>query len=374
MLPLVVLAYCAGAWLDLRRGVLALILGMAAVQRVRVGAERDSRAASARCVLREPVFVVPWLRRPASRASAAARGRVRALAAQTAAEHAERERRRDHAGARPHRPRAAGHHRPQRQRDGDPGRRRQAAAAQRSRTSARVDPDRRARRPRDARRPAPPARDAPQGRRPARARTSTRARRARRAHSPRREPGSPASCGIEGEPVDLTPGVDLVGYRVVEAALRSAAHGSRTRMRSPSATGRGRSSSRSTATARPDLERSIPGLRERVGLYGGSCDVPVATTASRSRPAAAGSGGAGVSIRILIADDQALVRTGFRMILDAEPDLDVVAEAQGRRRGHRRARRHPARHRADGHPHAAIDGLEATRRIIAADATTRRAC
>ncbi len=34
-----------------------------------------------------------------------------------------------------------------------------------------------------------------------------------------------------------------------------------------------------------------------------------------------------MSIRILIADDQALVRAGFKMILDAEDDLDVVGEA-----------------------------------------------
>jgi DNA-binding NarL/FixJ family response regulator len=32
-------------------------------------------------------------------------------------------------------------------------------------------------------------------------------------------------------------------------------------------------------------------------------------------------------IRILIVDDQALVRAGFRMILDAQPDLEVVGEA-----------------------------------------------
>jgi DNA-binding NarL/FixJ family response regulator len=34
-----------------------------------------------------------------------------------------------------------------------------------------------------------------------------------------------------------------------------------------------------------------------------------------------------VSIKVLIADDQALVRAGFRMILDAEDDLAIVGEA-----------------------------------------------
>jgi DNA-binding NarL/FixJ family response regulator len=34
-----------------------------------------------------------------------------------------------------------------------------------------------------------------------------------------------------------------------------------------------------------------------------------------------------MSVRILIADDQALVRAGFKMILDAEDDLEVVGEA-----------------------------------------------
>jgi len=32
-------------------------------------------------------------------------------------------------------------------------------------------------------------------------------------------------------------------------------------------------------------------------------------------------------IKILLADDQPLVRTGFRMILEAEPDMEVIAEA-----------------------------------------------
>lgn len=36
----------------------------------------------------------------------------------------------------------------------------------------------------------------------------------------------------------------------------------------------------------------------------------------------------GVSVRVLIADDQDLVRTGLRMILDAQPDVEVVGEAR----------------------------------------------
>jgi YesN/AraC family two-component response regulator len=34
-----------------------------------------------------------------------------------------------------------------------------------------------------------------------------------------------------------------------------------------------------------------------------------------------------MTIRVLIADDQALVRAGFRMIIDAQPDMAVVGEA-----------------------------------------------
>ena len=34
-----------------------------------------------------------------------------------------------------------------------------------------------------------------------------------------------------------------------------------------------------------------------------------------------------MSFRVLIVDDQALVRAGFRMILEAEPDIEVVGEA-----------------------------------------------
>ena len=44
-------------------------------------------------------------------------------------------------------------------------------------------------------------------------------------------------------------------------------------------------------------------------------------------------------IRVLIADDQPLVRAGLRMILDAEPDIEVVGEAADGERGGRALRR-----------------------------------
>jgi len=34
-----------------------------------------------------------------------------------------------------------------------------------------------------------------------------------------------------------------------------------------------------------------------------------------------------VSIRVLVADDQAIIRTGLRMMLDAQPGVEVVGEA-----------------------------------------------
>ena len=76
------------------------------------------------------------------------------------------------------------------------------------------------------------------------------------------------------------------------------------------------------------------------------------------------------TIRVLIAEDQAIVRAGFRALLDAEPDMTSSARP---RAAPRRSRRHvPTRpgSRAHGHPHARLDGLEATRQITA-DRTLR---
>jgi DNA-binding NarL/FixJ family response regulator len=71
-----------------------------------------------------------------------------------------------------------------------------------------------------------------------------------------------------------------------------------------------------------------------------------------------------VTIRVLIADDQALVRGGFRAILEAAPDIEVVAEAADGAEAVELARRHRIDVALIDIRMPRVDGIEATRRLM----------
>jgi DNA-binding NarL/FixJ family response regulator len=79
-----------------------------------------------------------------------------------------------------------------------------------------------------------------------------------------------------------------------------------------------------------------------------------------------------MTIRVAIVDDQALMRDGFRMILDAQPDIDVVGDAENGQTGVELCRRTRPDVVLMDIRMPVMDGIEATRLISTSEDRTTR--
>ena len=169
-------------------------------------------------------------------------------------------------------------------------------------------------------------------------------------------PACPSSCGSRARRASFRRVVELTAYRLIQEGLTNAlkhAHASRAEV--------------AVTYGEDEIEVTVSddgqgigngdggghglvGMRERVSVYGGELDAgpqPGGGYRLRARlPLDA------VSLSVLIVDDQALVRAGFRMIIDAEEDIEVAGEAADGADAVDGGAPAQAGRRPDGRPHA----------------------
>ena len=141
---------------------------------------------------------------------------------------------------------------------------------------------------------------------------------------------------VEGDPVELSPGLDLAAYRIAQEGLTNAlrhsgAHHATVTLRwSPTRLdveveddGRGLRDGSAQRRARAGRH---PRTRGAVRRHGAARDRAVRRHPAGGHPPVEGHRVSDVT-RIVVCDDQGMVRAGFKSLLEAEPDLEVVGEA-----------------------------------------------
>ena len=114
--------------------------------------------------------------------------------------------------------------------------------------------------------------------------------------------------------------------------------------------------------------QGLSGMRERAAVYGGELEAGPAPDGGWRVRTRLGERGV---ITVLLADDQPLLRAGFRMILDAQPDIEVAGEAaDGEQAVQQTAALDPDVVLMDVRM-PGTDGIEATRRIVASGSPAR---
>ena len=184
---------------------------------------------------------------------------------------------------------------------------------------------------------------------------------------------------VNGERGDVPAGVDLSAFRIIQEALTNVVKHAATpgcRVTIDYRDGElglevideGRTAV--LAPARPGASpvvsgHGLIGMRERVHLCGGQFSAAAArpgVPGGRHPPAEPGRV---VTLRVVVADDQALVRVGFRGIIDATPGFTVVGEAGNGREAIEVTRRAQPDVVLMDVRMPVMDGIEATRQITA---------